>query len=688
MEQTGKSTSRSRFNLFNWDWDTGGKTSRSKSKSRDDRTVRSPSREPSKPSQPHQQELPPYRQGTLSSRPEDHTDQRLPPHRSAPVPPPRSISKTSGQKLISSRGGKSVVPEPSMYNVRQHQHDLENRRVINDAHTNERSNLYARHLKEEPLVAQKIAVVRKAELEPTRKKSGVDWEAPKKIIAVNENQDPPMRKYNQQSTVSGPSQKPSMHSLNTVQLSSESPGESPLMQNRARKSRNGEEERLEEVVWRKEAIGSQIKREAQRARTVGRRAGAETASLVNSHTDLRSVAKAGLPGVNQHNESRMARQEKPGGNQGAPRDRGTYRPEINLDDRRLFPSRDSANFTFESAVLALIRLRRLQARLIRSRDRFVKELELFRGWNDERYLHVLDQIAKSNNQMDELEPLIASLEAFIREQQTPSLISEHDVIRYPVSNNGGFETINGNGFYKSNDLGYPAARQYLPYPQPSQDEHSEDEYMRDLRDILRHSEETYPVEPLPQEPKWKGREPERTTRKSSQNLSKSLGRSGMKLQSFDNYEEQDLGELQKVRGNARENQPAPDSIAFELNSLKEKVRLLQVEKEQLEREQQRENQRHRDVPDSDQDTVRERNERERRSYERTGQQPTAAAVTSRTSATNGQPARSSPSDQFGNGATYHGDGTARREEVDHGSVGSGSDEVSVDDPSYQYADFV
>lgn len=36
-------------------------------------------------------------------------------------------------------------------------------------------------------------------------------------------------------------------------------------------------------------------------------------------------------------------------------------------------------------------------------------------------------------QMDELDPLIASLEAFIKEQQTPFFIPENEVIRYPVS---------------------------------------------------------------------------------------------------------------------------------------------------------------------------------------------------------------------------------------------------------------
>ena len=37
--------------------------------------------------------------------------------------------------------------------------------------------------------------------------------------------------------------------------------------------------------------------------------------------------------------------------------------------------------------------------------------------------------------MDELDPLIASLEAFIREQQTPSFIAEDEVIRYPFALN-------------------------------------------------------------------------------------------------------------------------------------------------------------------------------------------------------------------------------------------------------------
>ncbi|XP_055342399.1 uncharacterized protein LOC129590959 isoform X2 [Paramacrobiotus metropolitanus] len=96
-------------------------------------------------------------------------------------------------------------------------------------------------------------------------------------------------------------------------------------------------------------------------------------------------------------------------------------------------SKESANLTFEGAVLVLIRLRRIESQLHRTRDRFVKELELFRGWSDERYVYVLEQIAKSNQQMDELEPLIASLEAFIKEQQSgPLFVPEHEVIRYPL----------------------------------------------------------------------------------------------------------------------------------------------------------------------------------------------------------------------------------------------------------------
>ena len=354
MEQSGKPSSRSRFSLFNWDWDNGGK-SRSKSKSRDDRNVvRSPSHEPGERLKPNQNsELPPYRQGNPNI--DSNAEQRPSAHRSAPVPPPRSVSKTSGQKLLSSREQKSVGPETTMYNVRQHQHDLEERAHNHYTPSNDAHDRHDRTPNEEPLIAQKIAVVRKVELKPSeniRKKSGVDWEAPKKIIAVTDNDLSTLRKYNQQSISSenfaGRSQKSSIQNLTALQFSSDSSEDSPLVQARISKAGRKEEERLEEKVWKKEAIGSQIKREAQRARTVGRRAGVETASAVNSHTDLQSVAKAGSRDVNQHNESRMARQEKPVGNQGAPRDRGSYRPEINLDDRRLFPSRDSANFTVSS----------------------------------------------------------------------------------------------------------------------------------------------------------------------------------------------------------------------------------------------------------------------------------------------------------------------------------------------------
>ncbi|OQV23724.1 hypothetical protein BV898_02461 [Hypsibius exemplaris] len=91
------------------------------------------------------------------------------------------------------------------------------------------------------------------------------------------------------------------------------------------------------------------------------------------------------------------------------------------------------DLTFETAVLSLIRLRRLEAKLRRNRDRYLQELQLFRGWDDNRHIHVLDQIAKSNRQMDELDPLIASLEEFINDQHTPPFIPEDEVLRYPVS---------------------------------------------------------------------------------------------------------------------------------------------------------------------------------------------------------------------------------------------------------------